>query len=33
MQDTSALYNQIFETDGHYAVVKINIAGVDYGQD
>lgn len=33
MQDTSALYNQIFETDGHYAEVKINIAGVDYGQD
>lgn len=33
MQDTSALYNQVFETDGHYAEVKINIAGVDYGQD
>lgn len=33
MQDTSALYNQIFETDGHYAEVKINIAGADYGQD
>lgn len=33
MQDTSALYNQIFETDGHYAEIKINIAGVDYGQD
>lgn len=33
MQGTSALYNQIFETDGHYAEIKINIAGVDYGQD
>lgn len=33
MQSTSSLYQQIIQEAGHYFEVKLNINGIDYGED